>query len=59
MTMAVAGFGYAFILGWEFALYCLGMFPLTIGTVAFLVIIIQTGYKRSFKAFRDSSSAAE
>jgi len=54
--MSIAGFGYAFLLGWEFATYCLGMFPLTLGTISFLVIIIQTGYKRNFKAFKASAS---
>jgi len=39
-TMSIAGFSYAFLLGWKFGLVCLGMLPATLVTVTFLTIIL-------------------
>ena len=58
-AMSIAGFAYAFLLGWKFGFVCLGMFPATIVTVTFLTIILQRGYKASYLAFKKSAAQAE
>lgn len=57
--MALAGFVYAFVLGWKFAFVALVMFPFIVLSMTFFTIVLQGGYKVSSKAFKDSASAAE
>jgi len=46
-TMLAAGIVIAIVLGWKFALVCIGLLPILIGILTFMVIILQMGYKVS------------
>ena len=47
-TMLFAGAGISFILGWKFALVCLGVFPIMFMVISFLIFVLQMGFKVNF-----------
>ena len=59
LSMCMAGFVFAFYVGWKFTLVTLVTIPFMFGIIVFLVIILQIGYKKGEAAFKASSTKAE
>ena len=59
LSMFGGGVVFSFFVGWKFTLVALVSIPVLFGIVAFLVIILQIGYKKGEAAFKASSTKAE